>query len=317
MPLTTFDRDFDHLPLANKDFQIKDLTFDETPLKLYYKYQDNYLNHADKIGLWESNLPKYQFPIVHIFPNIIHQCHANYDPNMRVVMSPDQKILFTIIAESINEMLQLQPRQNFTPLSIADLLEKSSKLSSSEITQVCQTFIKEKYRPKYPPPYMSCLFTNLGRDIITVIACIFGFTTNEYVEEMTLAYMSIFTHGQPPTAKFDYATFITDKMHEKFMILENERAFKYSSILYHLFLYYQTNKFPFSVQRLDTKGNPRSVIFWTSIFHYSSSSPHPYTDFIDLFVHPLTTMLLGNPPPRISVDIKIVLQLSNQYKVWD
>jgi len=41
----------DYLPLANKDFQIKELTFNETPFKLYCRYQDNYLNNADKIGL--------------------------------------------------------------------------------------------------------------------------------------------------------------------------------------------------------------------------------------------------------------------------
>lgn len=106
-PITTLHRDLDHLLFADKDFQIKDLTFEETTLKLLYKYQDNYLNNTDKIGLWESNLPKYQFPTIHIFPEIVHQCHANYNPGLRVVMSPDQKILFTIIAESINEMLQL------------------------------------------------------------------------------------------------------------------------------------------------------------------------------------------------------------------
>lgn len=105
MPLTTPHRDLDHLPLANRDFKVKDLTFDETPLILYCKYWDNYLNHADRIGLLESNLPKYQFTTVHIFPNITHQCHANYDPNMRVVKTLDQKILFTITSESINEIL--------------------------------------------------------------------------------------------------------------------------------------------------------------------------------------------------------------------
>jgi len=154
-PITTRHSDLDYLPLVDKDFQIKDLTFEETTLKLYCKFRDNYLRNADKIGLWESNLPKYQFPTVHIFPDIVHQCHANYDPNMRAIMSANKKVLFTITAESINEMFQLQPSQDLTPLSIADLLEKSSRLSSSEINQVCQTFMEEKYRPKEPPPYMS------------------------------------------------------------------------------------------------------------------------------------------------------------------
>ena len=140
-----------------------------------------------------------------------------------------------------------------------------------------------------------------------MIACILGFTTSEYVDELTLAYMTTFTPGQPPACKYDYAAFIADKMHEQFMRLENERVFKYSSVLYHLFLYYQTDKFPFSMKNLDTKGNPRSVIFWTSIFHNSPSSPHPYTDFIDQFLHPVTTMLIGSSPPRIGDDIKIII----------
>lgn len=136
-PITTPHRDSDYLPLADKYFQIKDLNFDDSPLKFYCKYQDNYLNHSNNIGLWESNVPKYQFPYVHIFLDMVHQCHANYNLNLRVVMSLDQIIFFTITAESINEMLQLQFEQNLTPLSIAELLERSTKMSSSKISRVC------------------------------------------------------------------------------------------------------------------------------------------------------------------------------------
>ena len=95
LPISTPHRDLDHLLLADKDFQIKDISVEESPLKLCYRYKDQYLNHADIIGLWESNLPKYQFPSVHIFPEIVHYCHASYNPTLRAVMSPDQTILFT------------------------------------------------------------------------------------------------------------------------------------------------------------------------------------------------------------------------------
>lgn len=67
-PISTPHLNLDHLPLTDKNFQIKDTSVRESPLKLYYQYRDQYLNHADKIGLWESHLPKYQFPEVHIFP---------------------------------------------------------------------------------------------------------------------------------------------------------------------------------------------------------------------------------------------------------
>ena len=67
---------------------------------------------------------------------------------------------------------------------------------------------------------MSSFFTSMGQDTITMIACILGFTTREYVYELTLAYMSIFTPSQPPEAKYYYVTFNSDKMHDQFMRLE-------------------------------------------------------------------------------------------------
>ena len=106
-PITTPRLDLDHLPLVDKDFQIKDTFVHESSLKLYCRYRDQYLNHADKIVFWESNLPKYQFHEVQIFLEIVHYCHANYIPSQRAVMSPNQTILFTITTESINEMIQI------------------------------------------------------------------------------------------------------------------------------------------------------------------------------------------------------------------
>lgn len=75
------------------------------------------------------------------------------------------------------------------------------------------------------------------------------------------------------------------------------------------FLYYQADKFPITLQKLDTRGNPKSVVFWTMLTHQFDFQ-YSYTDFIDLFVHPVATMLLGSPPPIISADIRRVLQLS-------
>ena len=88
-----------------------------------------------------------------------------------------------------------------------------------------------------------------------------GFNTSEYVDEITLVFLSIFTLGQPPAVKYDFASYIADKIHDQFMRLEDERVFKYSTFIYHLMLYYQSENFPFPVMKLDTRGNPRSVIF--------------------------------------------------------
>ena len=92
--------------------------------------------------------------------------------------------------------------------------------------------------------------------------------------------------------------------------------FKYSSVFYHIFLYYQVDKFSIILQKLDTRGNPRSIVFSISLFHLYDSQ-YPYTNFIDLFVHLVETMLLASTHPRITADIMRVLQLSKQYRVGD
>lgn len=142
-PISTPHLALNHLPLADNDFQIKDTCAKESLLKVHCQSRGRFLNHADEIGLWESDFPKYQFPQVHIFPKIVHMCYACYIPSHITIMSHDQKVLFTITVESINEMLQFQPGPSLTPLSIGDLLDLYPKLSSVKLTQLFQTFIKE------------------------------------------------------------------------------------------------------------------------------------------------------------------------------
>ena len=86
-PLQTPHLDIDHLALADIDFQIKDTASPAYLLKLHYWSKDKFLNQNDEIHLWESNFPKYQFPQVHIFPEIMHMCYVCYVPSHRTIMS--------------------------------------------------------------------------------------------------------------------------------------------------------------------------------------------------------------------------------------
>lgn len=81
MPLNAPHKDLDYFPLPDMDFQIKDLLLSENPLRIFCRCRDNYLNGLDIFGLWESNLPMYFLPSVHIFLELIHYFHANYDPD--------------------------------------------------------------------------------------------------------------------------------------------------------------------------------------------------------------------------------------------
>ena len=148
------------------------------------------------------------------------------------------------------------------------MLNRYPTLTSIKLARLCQAFIREeKYTPKDSPPYLWTIFFGLGRDIIDMISSVLGYTTSELVDEIIIAFMSIYSPGQAPTIMFDYAKFIVDKMLDQFMRLDNERVFKNSSVLYHLFLYYQADRFPITLQKLDTRCNPRLVIFWTSLIH--------------------------------------------------
>ena len=82
-------------------------------------------------------------------------------------MTPDYTVLFIIMVESISKILQLQPGQNLTPISVGDLLDRFPTITSIKLAQLFQTFIvEEKYIPKDPPPYMWTIFSELGHEII-------------------------------------------------------------------------------------------------------------------------------------------------------
>jgi len=153
-------------------------------------------------------------------------------------VSPSQTVLFPITAESINEMLQFHSSQALTPISMGYLLEKSTQLSRLELNCICQTFMQEKHQPKGPPPYLQTFFTDVGRIIVDMISLVMGFNTSEYVDEVTLMLLSIFTPGQPPVVMYDYASYIANKIHDQFLRLDNEGVFKYTTFIYHLMLSY-------------------------------------------------------------------------------
>lgn len=168
-------------------------------------------------------------------------------------MSPPQTVLFPITANSINEILQFHPTQPLVPNSMGYLLEKTSQLSTSDINRIAQTFMLPGFQPKGPPPYLHAFFTNTSRLIVDMISLVMGFKTSEYVDEITLVLLSIFTQGQPPAVKYDYATFIANKIHAQFMNLDRERVFKYTSFIYHLFVISSARQLSFHNQEIRLK----------------------------------------------------------------
>jgi len=101
------------------------------------------------------------------------------------------------------------------------------------------------------------------------------------------------------------------------MNLERERVFKYTSYIYHLLLFNRPDSFHVLLKKFDAKGNQRSVVFLSSIFHHVFYSPYIYCEFIDLFIHPAISLLLSSPPLKLTDEMQKILQLSKNYSIGD
>ena len=167
------------------------------------------------------------------------------------------------------------------------------------------------------PPIGYEYLNELGRMLVDLISYVLGYKGIEDVDDTIMAMLSIFSPGMPPAVHYDYATYIVEKIHEQLMNLPRERVFRFTSYIYHLFLFYQPDSFPIPLKKLNAQGVPRSVVFWSSVFHCASLSPYTYCEFIDLFIFPAMTFLYGVPPPRLTDEMQRVLHLSKSYSIGD
>jgi hypothetical protein len=81
-----------------------------------------------------------------------------------------------------------------------------------------------------------------------------------------------------------------------------EGMFRYSSILAYMFVYFQADRFNFSMQKMDANGRPQPVIAWTSLLKHNSVE-YDFTTFIDQFYHLVVSMLSGMLEPRINDEV--------------
>ena len=228
-PLNAPHMDLEWLPLADRDFQIKDMMGLTSHLKAVCQFKHNHRNNTDVLGIWQSNMPLYYLQEVNVIHDFIHLCHAHYEPTLRAILSPDGSVLFYITPQSINEMLNFEPPQPLVPLTMKLLLDQGTRLSKAEISRVSQLFMDPQCQYDHPPPYHQASFNETGKLVVDMISYILGCKTGEFVDETVFFLLTIFTPGQPPAVMYDYASFIANKIHEQFMMMERERVFKYTS----------------------------------------------------------------------------------------
>jgi hypothetical protein len=110
--------DLDQIPLANKNYLISKPKCEFNFSELCSWFRDTFLDQSYDIGLWESNIPLYLFPQIHHFPEFSLECQMHYLPNQIAIVSSSREALFTITAETIDQMMQIPKSESLSPLTI-------------------------------------------------------------------------------------------------------------------------------------------------------------------------------------------------------
>ena len=115
--------DLDHIPLVDRDYKINEVQCDCDFFDLYHWLEDKNTDKNDEIGLWESNLPHYIFPLTFQAPEFSRRCQACYVPTQRAIIAPTCDILFTITIQSISEVMLAPNVENVAPFSLEALTQ--------------------------------------------------------------------------------------------------------------------------------------------------------------------------------------------------
>jgi hypothetical protein len=309
--------DLNKIPLADKYHLISDTRCEVDFADLQSWLKDTFLDQSDEIGLWESNIPLYIFPKVHHFPEFSLKCQAHYLPDQRAIVSSSGETLFFITPEAIDQMMQVPRNESTSPFNLEIIIELYHKLSFPQRAQIFEFFLPQDAQfPKSNPPYPSSLFSEKGNQVISSLYCLLGYFSNAWVDEPILGFLSIFSTEEKSTTQFDYNTFLGENIHEQFSQFATEGMFRYSFILAYMFMFFQVDRFTFSMQKMDKEGKPQAVTLWTSLLRRNSTK-FTFKKFIELFYHPVVGMLSGRPESKINEEIQRVLHLSDLAKTGD
>jgi hypothetical protein len=136
------------------------------------------------------------------------------------------------------------------------------------------------------------MFSVKGNQVISSLCYLLEYYSDEWVDEPILGFLSIFSTEEKATTQFNFIQFLANNIHEQLFNFSTEGMFRYSTILAYMFIFFQSDKFPFFLQKLDQDDNPQPVTSWTSLLR-KNSSEFSFKQFIDQFYHPVVSMLSG------------------------
>jgi hypothetical protein len=170
-------------------------------------------------------------------------------------------------------MMQISRADSASPFNLEILTELYQKMTFPQRAQIFELFLPQSAQlPATNPPYPSSMFSTKGNQVITSLCTLLGYYSDQWVDEPILGFLSIFSTDEKPTTQFDFSTFLANNIHEQFVNFTTEGMFQYSSILAYLFIFFQADKFSFSMQKMDGDGRPQAVTAWTSLLRHNSTN---------------------------------------------
>ena len=106
-PLQPLVIDLEHIPLVDTDYKLADPIVEFNLLDIHNWCYEKSLDNEEEVHIWESHLPKYVVPLTYPCEEVIRLCQRHYVPEKRAIVNANKDVLFTITAETINQMLKL------------------------------------------------------------------------------------------------------------------------------------------------------------------------------------------------------------------
>ena len=153
------------IPLTDLDYKTVDPDVQLNLLDIHNWCYEKYLD-KDEIPILETHLPKYIVPLTHLGQEVIRLCQKYYEPDQRAIVNADKEVLVTIIAQYINQMLQLQLDPQAVPLFIEALTQLYLGLDFPKRFMIFQNFMPSHVDiPKINPPYSTAKFSKGSRHL--------------------------------------------------------------------------------------------------------------------------------------------------------
>lgn len=115
-------------------------------------------------------------------------------------------------------MLQVKPAAPLHPFFVDSLMELYKKLTFPQRAKNFEIFLSENAElPRTNPPYPPSMFPEMTRQVILLFSCLLGYPTDQWVDEIILRFLLVFSAGEKPSIIFNYSEFFSKVIHDQFL----------------------------------------------------------------------------------------------------